>query len=38
MPAGSEVKGVSIMDNNLARQLIADHLVEGEMRPVKKSL
>jgi homoaconitase/3-isopropylmalate dehydratase large subunit len=32
MPAGSEVKGASIMGNNLARQLIADHLVEGEMR------
>jgi aconitate hydratase len=28
-----EVKGGSIMGNNLARQLIADHLVEGEMRP-----
>ena len=28
-----EVKGGSIIGNNLARQLIADHLVEGEMRP-----
>jgi hypothetical protein len=27
------VKGVSITGDNLARQIIADHLVEGDMRP-----
>jgi hypothetical protein len=32
-PATSGKEGESIMGNNLARQLIADHLVEGEIRP-----
>ncbi len=34
--APSETKGALIMGNNLAHQLIADHLVEGEMRLAKK--
>jgi hypothetical protein len=32
MPAGGEVREGSIMGNNLAHQLIANHLVEGEVR------
>jgi hypothetical protein len=28
------VEGVSVMGNNLARQLIADHLVEGEIMTI----
>jgi hypothetical protein len=28
------VEGVSVMGNNLARQLIVDHLVEGEIMTI----